>query len=147
VFIKAVVVTEHTSPLVNKYWADYEREIEFDGNTYEPLHMHWGNVKTSGAMLTEGSDISVSNLGNRAIKYVKQLDISGNPVRLQILHLDLLDSLTSYWQRVFRLIAIRADVQTATFTIGRQFNRNKLPRRVYLKDDFPGLNSDVPRIF
>lgn len=146
-FIKAVILTEDTVGPVLKYWVDLETTIDFDGHTYEPLHMRFDNIKTSQGMPTEGANISVSNLGNQAIRYVKNLDISGNPVTVQILHLDLLSTLTNYWQRRYKVLGVQADRQTATFSVGRQLGRNRLPRKVFLRSIFPGLTSDVPRIF
>lgn len=146
-FLKAVVVTENVSPLVQKYWVDHEKEIEFEGHTWTPLHMRWDNIKTSQSMPIEGATISVSNLGNQAIRYIKTVDISGNEVVLKLLHLDLLSTLTNYWTRRFKILSIRADVHAATFTCGRTLGRNRLPRNVYLKDRYPGLSSDVARIF
>src|SRR5688572_5033487 len=81
-FIKAVVVTESLSPLVKKYWADHETPIQFAGQSYEPLHMLWEGIKTSQSMLTAGASVAVSNLGNHAIQYIKEIDITGAPILL-----------------------------------------------------------------
>lgn len=146
-FIKAVIVTEDPVGPVLKYWADHEEPITFQGNTYTPLHMVWNNIKTSQSMPIEGSQITVSNLGGQAVKYLKELDISGNTVRLQLLHLDLLNSTTVYWQRIGKIIAAQADINVVTFTVGRQLGKNYLPRKVFLQSEFPGLISEQPKIF
>lgn len=146
-FIKTVILTETVSPLVQKFWVDHDYEISFNGNTYERLKMRWDGIKTSRLMPVEGATVTTSNLGNAAIKYVKQLDITGNEVLLQILHLDLLTNLTGHWLRKFKVQGVQADISVATFTVSRAFGHNKLPRKVFLKSEFKGLSSDVPRIF
>lgn len=146
-WLKAVILTENPEGPVLKYKVDHEESIVFQGNTYEPLHMRWDNIKTSHGMPTEGATISVSNITSEATNYVKQVDISGNQIIIQLLHLDLLSTLTSYWQRKYKVLGVQADVRVATFTVGRQLGRNRLPRKVFLRDQFKGLTSDVPRIF
>lgn len=146
-WIKAVVLTESISPPVVKYWADHEEAIVYQGNTYEPLHMRWETIKTSQASPTEGATIALSNIGGEVAKYLKEIDITGNPVVLQKLHLDLLNSLTAPWTRRFKVLAARYDIMAAVFDVGRQLGRNRLPRGVITKDKYPGIVSDVPRIF
>lgn len=131
---------------LTKYWVDHEESIVFAGNTYQPLHMVWANIKTSQGMPTEGATVSVSNLGNHAIRYLKDIDISGNEVVIQLLHLDLLSTLTNYWRRRYKVLSVSADQTLATFTVGRELGRNKLPRKVFLRSEWPALSSDVPRI-
>ena len=135
-----------TAPLT-RYWADHESAIDFKGNTYQPLHMVWQNIKTTQSMPTEGASISVGNLGNIAVRYVKAYDVTGNTVIIQLLHLDLLSNLTNYWQRRYKVLGVQADQMLATFTVGRQLGKNKLPRRVFTRKLFRGISSDVPRIF
>jgi len=147
-FIKAIVLTENPVGPVRRYWADHEEAISFAGNTYEPLHMRWDNIKTSASMPIEGASISVSNLTGAVRRYIREIDITGNEVIIQLLHLDLLATLTTYWQRKGKVLAgPSADVLTGTFIVGRQLGRNRLPRKVFLRSDFPGLTSDIPRIF
>ena len=135
-----------TAPLI-RYWADHESAIDFKGNTYVPLHMVWQNIKTTQGMPTEGASISVGNLGNIAVRYVKAWDVTGNTVIIQLLHLDLLSNLTNYWQRRYKVLGVQADQMLATFSVGRQLGKNKLPRRVFTRQLFKGISSDVPRIF
>jgi hypothetical protein len=145
-FIKAVVLTEGLSPLVVKYFADHEDSITFQGHAYTPLHMFWDKLKTSGGMSMEGADVTVSNVGNQVVRYLKDIDIAGNPVTLQLIHLDLLNTLTNYWTRYFKVLGVRADMNAAVFSVGRYLGRNRLPRNVLTADKAPGLNSDIPRI-
>jgi len=139
-FLKAIVFTESTSPLVKKYWVDHQQEIVFQGNTYERLHMKWGNIKASSGMDLEGATISVSNLARKAEDYVETIDIKGNEILLQFLHLSLLNTLTRFYERLFRVMAVHADAMTITFTVGRDLGRgHQLPPEVMLKEDYPGL--------
>src|SRR5262245_36123144 len=146
-FIKAVILTEDPTAPTLRYWADHPEPITFQGNTYTPLAMKWDNIKTSAGMTIEGASVSVSNLAGVAVKYLKQIDVSGLPVKLQLLHLDLLNSFTPYWQRIGKILSVQADMNSATFTVGRQLGKNYLPRKVFLQSEFPGLTSEVPKIF
>jgi len=143
--IKAAILTETLSPLVKKYWADHEEPITFQGNTYQPLHMFWENVKTGVGMTSEGANIGLSNLGNQVVKYLKEIDPTGNQVVLQMFNLDLIATMTRPWQRLFKVLAVRADTNAAVFILGRDFGRNKITRGVLTADEAPGLNSSVPR--
>lgn len=146
-FLKAIVFTESTDPLVKKYWVDHDAEITFQGNVYERLHMRWQNIKTSSGMDLEGANISVSNLARKAEDYVETIDVKGNEVVIQLLHLSLLDTLTSFFQRLFRVMAVRADAVTITFTVGRDLGRgHQLPPEVMLKEDYPGLIDNPLRL-
>src|SRR4030095_16747064 len=145
-FIKAVVLTEGLSPLVVKYFADHEDSITFQGHAYTPLHMLWDQIKTNAGMSMEGADVAGSNLANIAVRYLKEIDIAGNPVTLQLLHLDMLSVLTNYWTRYFKVLGVRADDHAAIFSVGRYLGRNRLPRNVLTVENAPGLNSDIPRI-
>jgi|SRR5215471_1951814 len=146
-FIKAIILTEDPVGPVLKYWADNEEAITFQGQTYTPLRMRWENIKTSQSMAIDGCSITVSNLAGQAVKYLKEIDVSSNPVKIQLLHLDLLSSFSVYWQRVGKVLSAQADMNVVTFSVGRQLSRNYLPRKVFLQTEFPGLTSQVPKIF
>jgi len=145
-FIKAAIVTENLSPLTLKYWADNAEPLVFQGNTYQPLKMRWEGIKTSQGMLLQGATLTVSNIGGAASSYLRTMDITGNPCTIQLLHADLLNTLTNYWQRKYKILGLNANNMVATFTVGRNLGRNKLPRGVILSDEFPGISNDVPRI-
>jgi hypothetical protein len=135
-WLKAALLIESRSPLVEKYFVEHEDPITFQGRTSIPLHMFWEGLKTSVGMPTEGSNIALSNLGNQVVKYLgKNMDPSGLEVTLQLLHLDLLNTLTRPYERYFKIIAARADQNMAVFVLGRQFGRNRLPRRMIFADE------------
>lgn len=146
-FVKAVILTENPVGPVLKYFVDHEEAIVFQGNTYEPLRMSWENIKTSQGMPIEAMTLTVSNLTGKAAKYVKEIDISGNTVTLQLLHLNLLATTTKHWQRFGKILGIpNVDRNVVAFAIGRQLGRNMSPRKVFLQSEFRGLSSDVVRI-
>lgn len=146
-FIKAVeLIEDYTGPVV-KYFADHETAITFNGQTYQPLRMHWENIKTSNMMPIDGATVTVSNLGNLAVEYLKRTDITDNEVTLRLLHEDLLNQLTGHWSRKAFILAVTGDVSIVTFTVGRRLGRNVLPRKVFTAVEFPGLPSEVARIF
>lgn len=148
-FLKAVIFTEDPTqnPQVKKYWVDHDQQITFQGNVYERLHMKWSGIKTSTGMDLEGANISVSNLARKAEDYVETIDVKGNEVVIQILHLDLLATLTNFYERLYRVMAVRADAQVITFTVGRDLGRgHQLPPEVMLKEDYPGLIDNPLRL-
>lgn len=145
-FLKACIVTESISPLVKRYFVHHEDPITFEGQNYVPLAMYWDSVKTSMSMPTEGMNVALSNIGNQVVRYLKEIDITGNEVVLQLIHLDLLSTLTSYWRRKAQVRAVRADLNAAVFVLGRQLGQNQLPRRVMLAEEFPGISSEFPTI-
>lgn len=136
-FIKAVIVTTNPTviPATKEYWADHEDAIVFNGNTYQPLAMHWGQIKTTTTMSMQGAEVALSNIGGQVVEYLKTTDITGNEVIMQLLHLDLLATLTNHWQRKLKVLAVRADVNVAVFTLGRELGRNRLPRRLILPEE------------
>lgn len=134
--IKAVQIQE--SPGTVKYWADHEDPFVFEGHTYQPLAMLWQGIKNNVGMPAEGASVALSNIGGQVIKYIKELDITGNPVVLQLLPYDLLMSsvpLTSYWKRRFNLLSVKADVNAAVFSCGRELGKNRLPRRLIFPEE------------
>ena len=147
-WIKAAIVTETVSPPVKRYFADHETPIQFDGNTYEPLSMRWDNIKTSQSMPTDGAEVALSNITGQVTAYIKEFDITGNQIVIQLLHLDLLSTLTSSdkYRRQFKVLGVRYDNLAAIVTVGRNLGRNRLPRGIILADEFPGISADVPRI-
>jgi hypothetical protein len=143
-FIKSVILIEDPTqnPQIIKYYADNPEAVTFNGNTYQPLSMSWSGIKTSEGMPTSGTTVTIANIGNQVNKYLRTLDITGNKCTLQILHMDLLNLVTGYWQRNYKILGVNANNILAVFTVGRNVGRNKLPREVMLKTEFPGLTSD-----
>jgi len=134
-WIKGVILVE--SPGVKQYWAEHEDPITFAGNVYGSLHMYWEGMKTSVGMPIEGANVALSNVGNVVVKYLKTMDPSGMLVTLQLLHLDLLNKITRPYERYFKILGAKADLNLAVFTLGREFGKNRLPRRMIMADEMP----------
>ena len=134
-WIKTAILVESAS--VTNYWAEHEDPIVFAGHSYQPLHQYWEGVKTSVGMPIEGGNVALSNTGNVVVKYLKTLDPSGLAVTLQLLHLDLLNKITRPYERYFKIMSAKADMNVAVFTLGREFGKNRLPRRMIQADEMP----------
>ena len=149
-FVKVVELVEDpdAGPLI-RYFVDHTEPITWNGNTYNPLHMAWDNIKTSAGMPIDAATISISNIeyGGVPAQYIKTIDVTDNEVTLRILHLDLLNEITGHWVRTGTVLAVSGDVSVITFTVGRRLGRNVLPRKIFLQRDWPGLSSEIPRIF
>lgn len=143
--LKAVVLTETKAPLVKRYFVDNDAAIVFEGHTYEPMHMVWSGMKSNAGMQLDGMSIAVSNLGGLVESYAYQLDISGNDVELQVLHEDLLQTLTNYKKLRFKILQVAADDKTVNFEIGRTWGLDDRCA-VMLDSEFPGLVDDVARV-
>ena len=147
-FLRAAILTVSLSPLVKRYFVDFERSITFAGNVYEILPMKWLSVKSSSGMSLSTVEVVVSNIGDQVTEYQEETDITGNPCTLQIVHLDLLSTLTNFWQRLFDVQFVRAKPRVqASIILGRNIGlEDDLPRRVMTKADFPGLLDNVTTI-
>lgn len=144
-FIKTVDLEETQG--VFKYWADHEEAITFNGHTYNPLNMFWADIKKSQSMAINPFTIAVSNLTNEAVRYIKQVDVSGCPVWIRLLHTKLLTSATVHWKHFGKIKAIQANITTVQFSIGRDLGRNMQPAEVFLQSEFASLTSEIPKIF
>lgn len=143
-FIKTVELTE--SPGNISYWADHEEPITFAGYTYTPLNMRWDELKKSQGMGIEPFRISVSNLTGAAVRYIKQIDVTSNPIWIRLLHTKLLTSATVHWKHYGKVKAVQGTVTTVTFTVGRDLGRNMQPNELFLMAEFPSLVADRPEI-
>ena len=118
-----------------RYWADHQDSFTFAGNVYTPLRMLWTGLQTSVGMPTSGSTVALSNVANQVVHYLNEIDPSGMAVILQLLHIDLLSSLTKFKEGSFKILSTRADMTAAVFTLGRELGKNRLPRRMILADE------------
>lgn len=107
----------------------------FAGQTYSPLSMFWERITISAGMPTEVGEVALSNVGNQVVRFIKEVDITGNTVLLQLLHLDLLSQITARWTQLTKILASRADINAAVFILGRDLGRNRLPRRMILANE------------
>ena len=146
IFVKAAELTEDTTGPVVRYWVDYVEPITCNGHTYQPIQMHWKNFGTSQSMPIESGAIAGSNLAKMAGKYVKQIDVTENPVTVRLLHMDLLNQTSGHWVRVGEVLSVQATSGMVVFSIGRRLGRNTLPRKIFLQSEFPALNTEVPKI-
>jgi len=146
-FVKLVTLVEDPGPPTIRYFADNPEPIIYNGQTYQPMWMAWGNIKVSQAMPIDGCTVSVSNLGNVAANYVKTIDISENAVTLELVHMSLLGQTTGgHWELFGEVISVQADDSMAVITVGLQLGKNVLPNKVFLASEFHGLNSEIPKI-
>jgi hypothetical protein len=145
-FIKTVELVENPVGPVISYWANNPEPVIWNSRTFSPIMMMWDNMKTSQGMSIEAATISVSNLAGLAGKYVKQIDVTGGTITLRLLHANLLNQITGHWERMAKVLAIKADQSMVIFTVGRWLGRGVLPRKIYTQAEFPGLSPEVPRI-
>lgn len=150
-FLKAVILTEDPSISTKKYYVDNETSITFQSNTYSPLEMSWSGYTVSAAMPLPTMTVNISNIGGEVIDYLETLDIIGNDVVLQILHIDrsgvVEDVTTAKDEVALQVQSIVGDDMVASFTLGLNLGLNDmLPRGVMTKAKYPGMIDDVIRL-
>ena len=144
VFLKAAILTETTSPLVKKYFVDFERTITFDGNAYTPLPMRWEGSDMGAGMALPTVNVTVPNIGGEVINYLEGTDLLGNEVVLQIFHLDLLGTPTDVDKQTLYVMTIQGNLETAVFRLGLNMALGEmLPRHVITRKEFPGVPDDI----
>jgi len=148
VFIKTVRITIDPDIPTYEYWADVEDSFSFNGNTYDPVRMAWGKVKLTNTMSLPSATVTISNIGGVAEDYIEELDITENEILLQLLHKDLLATLTNFWSMKYKIKGIRANRQVASVTVTKDIGvRDKLPKQVALVKNLPGIVKSGIRIF
>jgi len=144
VFFKAAVIVVDGSTTL--YVADINESITFDGHAYERLAMRWeGNAQTSQGSLPTVS-VTVSNVTGRVGTYLEQQILIGCDVTLQLLHLDLLATVTDQDAVKLQVMAVQWNRQQAVFTLGVNLAlQEMLPRFVITAAEFPGVPDSLRR--
>jgi hypothetical protein len=144
VFFKAAVIV--VDGFTTLYFADLNETVTFDGHTYERLAMRWeGNSQTSQGSLPTVS-VTVSNVNGRVGTYLEQQILIGCDVTLQLLHLDLLATVTDQDAVKLQVMAVQWNRQQAVFTLGVNLAlQEMLPRHVITASEFPGVPDSLRR--
>jgi len=149
-FVEAVIFTRDQTTQVKDYFIRNPRSISFKGNVYTPLDFTWMGIKTTSSMELPTNQINMSNLGGAVIDYVEDNDIEvqGNDVLLQILHIDKYNKILMVDEMLFQLEFIVADYhKSATAHLGVDYSLNDLvPRGTIETNEFPALRGDAIRI-
>ncbi len=149
VFLKALILTENNTGPVKRYFVEHDKTIIFNGNTYYPLSMSWGDFEVSRGMMLPSMRVSVPNMGAstlidgeeiQAVDYIETKDVLEHDVVLQLLHLDLLGDANAKFERLLQVQYVEADDLICSFVLGWNLGlQEQLPREVILQDEFPGI--------
>lgn len=135
---------------MNRYFVSHEESIIYQGNTYQPLPMFWGETSVSQAMNLPTVDVAVPNIDGQVADYLQHVDLSGRDVTLLLLHSHLLGDSAVHQLKFQVLIAtlenIGGDDEMAHFMLGINTGLDDfLPRHVITRTEFPGVPDDVRR--
>ena len=144
VFVKAAVLTVAPGDL--RYYADTQHTIVFDGQTYQPLAMAWGNMGQSGQMALPNVQVTVPNVTGIVGAFLETTSLLGNDVILHLLHLDLLGIVTDADNTRLQIMMVEWDRERAIFTLGLNVAlTDNLPRAVITRAEFPGVPDAMRR--
>lgn len=138
IFFLAAVLT--VGPEDIRRYADVQRTIEFDGESYLPLPMRLEGLGQSAQQSLPAVRVTVAAVTGEVEAFLATTDILGHDVVLQILHLDLLDDVQMQDSIALQVMAAEWNHLTATFTLGINLALSDLlPRHVLTADFAPGV--------
>lgn len=145
-FIKTAILTVTTSPLVQRFFADHDAEVVFNGITYERIGMAWGDYEVSRRMPFPTTSVTVPNLGGEVIAYVETTPLLDHDIVLQLVHQDLLGDVTAKDERKFIINSIAANDLASTFNCGLNMGlQDRFPRERILRSEFPAIPETISK--
>lgn len=143
-FVHAAVLEENES--TTHYWVDAQREIIFDGHVYQPRALSIEGVDLTAKMTLPAVRLTVPNLASEVTDYLEEIDVLGQPMTVQLFHLDLLDIATDLDSMRLEIMAILGILEIVTFTLGLDLSLDDMvPRGVISRKEFPGIPSGMRR--
>ena len=144
VFFKAAVLVVDGSTTL--YFADLTEPVTFDGHAYEYMPMTWSGVSQTSQQNLPTVTVTVSNITGRVGAYLETTLLIGADVTLQLLHYDLLATVTDQDSQKLQVMAVQWNRQSAVFTLGLNFAlQEMLPRYVITAAEFPGAPDQLRR--
>lgn len=145
VFFLAAVLTV-TDPGDIRYYADTQRAIIFDGNTYNPLPMTVSGLGLTSQQSLPAVRLTTTNIAGNVGAFLETTDILGHDVEVKILHLDLLGNVSNQDSVHLQVLAVEWDDTRATFSLGLHIAlQDLLPRHVITAEEFPGVPEGLRR--
>jgi hypothetical protein len=138
VFAVAAVVT--IAPGTTLYLADVQEPFVLAGHTYEPVPMRWEGMEQTSQQGLPAVTITVANIQGQIGAYLEEHDLFGQPITLQIVHLDRMGLVTE--ADTLRLLMLTAewDWTMAAVHCGLDYGLNEvLPRTLYSAEGEPGV--------
>jgi hypothetical protein len=149
-FVEGIIFTRDQSSQVKDYFVRNPRPITFKGNTYTPLDFAWAGIKVGSSMELPTNQVNISNLGGAVTDYLEDndIEIEGNDVVLQILHIDKYNKVLLVDEMLFQVEYIVADYhKSATAHLGVNYSLNdSVPRGTIETNEYPGIRGDSIRI-
>lgn len=142
-FLAAVLVV---GPGDTRRYADTQRPIVFDGQTYTPLPLRVEGMGQSSQQSLPTVKLTVPNITGEVGEFLETTDILGHDVTLQILHLDLLGDVTNQDSIRLQVLAVPWNDQAATFQLGLNLALSEqLPRHLISAREFSGVPEGLRR--
>lgn len=144
VFAKAVILV--VSPSETLYFADTQESIDFNGETYQPMPMTWEAVGQNSQLALPSIRVTVPNVTGVIGSYLEVTNLLGADVTLQLLHLELLGTVTDVDTVRLQLMLYEWNELAATFTLGLNLGLTEsLPRHVMTRAEYGGIPDSFRR--
>lgn len=144
VFFLAVAIT--VGPGDIRYYADTQRSIVFDGQTYNPRYMAIDGLGQTSQQNLPAVRLVVSNVLGDVGTFLETFDLSGHDIVVRLLHLDLLGSVSNQDSVQLQVLTAECDEQVATFSLGLNIGLSEiLPRHLITAAEFPGVPEGLRR--
>ena len=139
VFVRAINLTVAAGYI--RYYADTDANITYNGQTYTAMPMAWEGQEQNAQMALPAVRVTVSNITGVVGAFLETTNLLGNEAVLQLLHLDLLATVTDVDSATMQVMLIEwTDGQAATFTLGINVGlQQQIPAHVMTRTEFPGI--------
>jgi len=144
VFFLAVELHVDTGDV--RYYANTQRAIVFDGNTYQPVFLAISGLGQTSQQTLPAVQLTTTNVTGQLGQFLETTDVLGRDVILRILHLDLLNTVTNQDSIQLQILAAEWDEERATFALGLNIGLQELlPRHIITADFAPGVPEGLRR--
>lgn len=148
IHFEGLAVSRDSAGSVKDYFAKIDQPFTLDGNEYQPLDLAFEGFETGNAMQVPVFRIVLSNLFDQVIEYMEdqQINLRGNPVTIQVLHMDALGQVTLYDSYDFTALFLVSDYQAATLHVGIVWPlKRREPEDTMELDRYPAMKANVVR--
>lgn len=129
-----------------QYYADTQDALTFDGQEYTPLPMQWQGVGQNSQRDLPRITVTVPNVDGQVGAFLETTSLLGRQVTLQLLHADLLATVTDVDRQRLQIVLVEWTDTQAVFTCGLSLGLTaQSPRRVVTRLEYPGVPDNIRR--
>lgn len=144
VLLRAAVLS--IDDMTTGYYVDAHDPVTFNGNEYIPIPMRWQGIGQNSQRDLPRVSVTVSNVDGQVGAFLETTSLLGRDVTIQLLHADLLATVTDVDSIRLQILLVEWTDMQATFTAGLNLAlTEQIPRRVVTRAEFPGTPDDLRR--